>query len=165
MPLLIWIEQTGLSVWLRESTSLFAFPGALFLHTLGLGLLAGFSVAVNLCIFDRGRRVPLAPLLQMFPVMWLGFWLCLLSGALLLWAYPVKAVTDPVFYLKLGMVTVGMLHLGWIRSALPAPATALHDRRLRRLAMVSTALWAGSILAGRLLAYTYNYMMSDDLLG
>ena len=48
MALFVWIEQSALSVWVRESPSLLAFPFILFLHTLGLALLAGISVALDL---------------------------------------------------------------------------------------------------------------------
>ena len=47
MALFVWIEQSALSVWVRESPSLLAFPFILFLHTLGLALLAGISVALD----------------------------------------------------------------------------------------------------------------------
>ena len=38
MSFLVWLEQTGLSVWIREAQTLWAFPFILFLHTLGLGV-------------------------------------------------------------------------------------------------------------------------------
>ena len=41
LTLLADVEQTALSVWVRESPSLLAFPFILYLHTLGLALLAG----------------------------------------------------------------------------------------------------------------------------
>src|SRR5690606_3822896 len=42
------LEQTALSVWLRESPTMWGFPFVLFLHTLGLGIAAGLGVALNL---------------------------------------------------------------------------------------------------------------------
>ena len=44
---LIWLERNDLSVWIRETPSVFAFPFILFLHTLGLAMLAGISVAID----------------------------------------------------------------------------------------------------------------------
>ena len=41
-------------------------------------------------------------------VMWLGFWLNTASGLLLLIGYPTKALTNPVFYMKLLLIAVGM---------------------------------------------------------
>ena len=45
---LIWLEETPPSVWVREYPSLLGFPFILFLHTLGLAMLAGVSIAVDL---------------------------------------------------------------------------------------------------------------------
>ena len=40
-PFFRWVESTTVSVWINQSPSLFAFPGVLAAHTIGLGLLAG----------------------------------------------------------------------------------------------------------------------------
>ena len=50
-----WIEATSLSVWVRESTSVLAFPAILSAHAIGMGLAAGFNVMLALRIL--GRRV------------------------------------------------------------------------------------------------------------
>ena len=46
IELLANVERTALSVWVRESPSLLAFPFILFLHTLGLAMLAGLNVGI-----------------------------------------------------------------------------------------------------------------------
>src|SRR5450432_3249695 len=96
---LLGLESTGLSTWIRESTSLWAFPGILTLHTVGMGFVAGLSAAVDLRILGFAPFVPLLELRRFFPVLWLGFWMNAVSGVLLLIAYPTKALTNPVFYL------------------------------------------------------------------
>ena len=47
MALLASFEQNALSVWVRESPSLLAFPFILWLHTLGLAMLAGIHVGIT----------------------------------------------------------------------------------------------------------------------
>ena len=42
------IERSGLSTWIRESPSLFAFYFILLLHTVGLSLVVGANVVVDL---------------------------------------------------------------------------------------------------------------------
>lgn len=69
-----WIEQTGLSMWLRESPSLLAFPSVIVLHTVGLAFLVGTNVAVDLRILGFASRISLTPMERLFPVMWSGFW-------------------------------------------------------------------------------------------
>jgi hypothetical protein len=47
-PFFRWLESTAVSAWIVESPSLFAFPGILAVHTVGLGLLAGLNGALDL---------------------------------------------------------------------------------------------------------------------
>lgn len=168
MNILAGLEQTALSVWLRESPTIWGFPFILFLHTLGLGIVAGLGVALNLWALGWAERYPAAPLQRAFPVASAGFALALVSGLLLLAAYPTKALTDPVFYLKLALIGGALAQLGWLRRRLfdtPFADRAVRPSRSMRLfAGVALALWAGAVLTGRLLAYTYNYLTAADLL-
>ena len=143
-PFFIWLEATAISTWVRESTSVFAFPGILSLHALGMGLVAGLNAAIALRILGIAPQVPFPEIKRFLPVMWFGFWLNAVSGVLLLLAYPTKALTNPVFYLKLFLIALA------VTSAVKA---ATKESRL--WASLSLAGWTGAITAGRLLAYTY----------
>jgi hypothetical protein len=155
---LVWLEATPLSQWVVGSDSMFAFPGILALHAIGMGLAAGLAAVLDLRILGVARGVPLTEFRRFQPVLWGGFWLNAVSGVLLLVGYPTKALTNPVFYLKLLLIAVAMVLFvridRLIRSADPAAPPAA--RRLRRLAITSLMCWAGAITAGRLLAYTYH---------
>src|SRR5215216_87409 len=105
-PLFAWIEGTPFSVWLRESPSVMVFPFVLILHTVGLAFLVGANVAIDARILGMARGVPLLSLRRYYRAMWAGFWVNAFSGVLLLIAYPTKALTNPVFYLKLSMIAV-----------------------------------------------------------
>jgi hypothetical protein len=160
-PFLAWVESTALSQWVVGSTSIFAFPGILVLHAIGMGFAVGVSAAIDLRILGVASRVPLAEMRRFLPFLWAGFWLNAASGVLLLIGYPTKALTNPVFYLKLTLIAVAMVLLWRIsRRAFPSLQTsAAHDFEfspgVRRLAIASLLCWAGAITAGRLLAYTY----------
>ncbi len=165
---LVWLEDTAPSVLIREEPSVWGFPFILFLHTLGLGIAAGVAVALNLWVLGWAGRFPAAPLRGAFPIVWIGFTIALVSGVLLLLAYPTKALTDPVFYLKLALIVAALAQVQWIRRRLfdadgasePRPPTAA----MRRSAGAALVLWGGAVLAGRLLAYTYNYLTAADLM-
>ena len=159
-PFLAWVESTTLSQWIVGSPSMFAFPGILVLHAIGMGFAVGVSAALDLCILGVAPRVPLVEMRRFLPVLWAGFWLNAASGVLLLIGYPTKALTNPVFYLKLALIAAAMALLARIsRIAFadegPPPRGADFSFRLRRLAIASLVCWAGAITAGRLLAYTY----------
>jgi hypothetical protein len=158
-PFFIWLESTGLSIWVRESISVFAFPSILALHTIGMGFVAGLNAAVDLRILGVAAFVPLLELRRFFPIMWAGFWLNAASGVLLLIGYPTKALTNPVFYGKLVFIALAVVALRRIRKSVFADADLDFKpvpKRGRRLAIASLVCWSGAILAGRLLAYTYS---------
>ena len=54
----LWLEATRLSVWVRESTSVLAFPAILSLHAVGMGLAVGVNVAIALRLFGVASGVP-----------------------------------------------------------------------------------------------------------
>ena len=161
-PFLAWVESTALSQWVTGSPSMFAFPGILVLHAIGMGFAVGVNAALDLCILGVAPRVPLGEMRRFIPVLWAGFWLNAVSGVLLLIGYPTKALTNPVFYLKLTLIAVAMVLLVRItRTAFGSSGAAEGSLdvqgppSLRPLAIVSLFCWAGAITAGRLLAYTY----------
>ena len=149
---LIWLEATALSTWVRESASVFAFPSILSLHTVGMGLVAGLSAAIALRILGFAPQVPFAEMQRFLPVMWFGFWLNAISGVFLLIAYPTKALTNPVFYLKL--LFIGLA----VTSAIKAM-----PKGSKLWASLSLAGWTGAITAGRLLAYTYTRLTATGV--
>lgn len=168
MNFLAWLEQTAVSVWVREEPTLWAFPFVLFLHTLGLGVVAGLSVVLNVWVLTLAERYPMAPMERFFPLIWLGFTLALASGLLLLAAYPTKALTDPVFYAKIAMIVVALVQLQRLRKHVfddSDPRRPLErNGGLRLSAGVALGMWFGAIVTGRLLAYTYRHLTAADLL-
>ena len=154
-PFLAWVESTALSQWVVGSPSMFAFPGILTLHAIGMGFAVGISAALDLRILGVAPNVPLGELRRFMPILWAGFWLNAASGVLLLIGYPTKALTNPVFYLKLTLIGVAMTLLVRISRLVFATNSPITSR-LRNLAIASLICWAGAITAGRLLAYTYH---------
>jgi hypothetical protein len=158
-PFFRWLESTPVSVWINESPSVFAFPGILAVHTIGLGLLAGLNSALDLRLLGVARSIPPAALIRLLPVMWFGLWMNVLSGIALLVAYPTKALTNPLFYLKLGLIAVALAILRTtvqrVRPAQPISAAT------KILAVASLLVWAATITAGRFLAYTCTRLTVD----
>ncbi len=161
-PFFAWIEDSALSTWIRETPSIFAYPAIITLHTIGMGFLAGGSMAIDLRILGFAPRMQLAPMRKFFLVLWLALAVNAVSGILLLIAYPTKALTNPVFYLKLVLIAVAVVILRRIEREVFDDASV--DQRplatkVRVLAAVSLLSWVATITAGRLLAYTYRWEM------
>ena len=160
-PFFAWLESTTLSLWIVESTSLFAFPGILAAHTIGLGLLAGLNGALDLRLLGVAPGVPPAAFARLLPVMWAGLWLNVVTGVALLIGYPTKALTNPVFYLKLALIGVALLILRTtLRRVREGSAISANTRALAALSLI---VWAAAIAAGRLLAYTCTRLTVDIL--
>ena len=162
-PFLIWLESSAFSIWMRESPSIFAFPAFLSFHAIGMGLAAGINAALALCILGVGPRIPLDELERFFPIMWGGFWLNAVSGVALWIAYPTKALTNPLFYVKLSLIVVALMLTRAIRRRIFLDRLARGAAgwsTVRRLAIASLTCWAGAITAGRLLAYTYTRLLA-----
>jgi hypothetical protein len=165
--ILVWLEATPASVWVREYPSLLGFPFILFLHTLGLAMLAGVSIAIDIWLLRAvtfARPVRMTGLIR---VMWLGFGINTASGIALLLAYPAKALTNPVFYAKLALVAVGVYAVARInREVFPggeAAPGAVISPLTKRWAAASLLVWAGTIATGRLLAYTNQVLFATQL--
>jgi hypothetical protein len=156
MNLLTWLSMTDVAVWMRESESVWAYPTILFLHTLGLGILVGFTAAIDVRVLGFTEQLPLAPLERFFRFVWIGFWINAVSGTALLIMMPAK-VANPAFIAKMTFIALGVVNIWWLRRRV------FHDPSARELVSVplagkllaaaSLVLWAGAITAGRLMAY------------
>ena len=150
------VEATGLSTWLRESPSVWAFPTVLTLHTLGLGLVVGGSSILSLRILGSAPRMPLKPLEKLYSIIWVGFTVNAASGVLLLVKAATTAGISVLFWTKIGIIVLAMIVVVRMRAAVFSDSET-DDRavsgRAKALAAASILLWLAAIVAGRLLAY------------
>lgn len=154
-PLLAWLQDLPVSVWLTESESLWAFPLVLFLHTLGIALTAGSSFIVTLGVL--GWLGPVSPrsLRKLFSWFWVGFVLNAVSGSLLFMSAATVTAYKPTYQMKLLLILLGVAtfvpigtildHSDTLETGIPA--------RARILAAASLVAWAGAIFTGRFIAY------------
>jgi hypothetical protein len=156
MSFLSSLENSAFAAWVRESSSLWAYPTILFLHTVGLGFLVGLNAAIDLRILGVARRIPLAPMEAFYKIMWAAFWVNALSGTALLVADATTKLMNPVFYIKIGFVALAVINMVALRRRvfrrLSTEVVAVGGFG-RVLAITSLIFWAGAITAGRLMAY------------
>lgn len=157
MEFLKWLEETGFSVWVRESPSIWAFPVVLLLHTVGMGLCVGISAGIDIRILGFAPGLKLAPFERFFPIFWFGFAINAITGTMLVMQDATSKLTNPDFYIKLVFIALALISLKMIRNRVfrdpqldqgPLPAN------VKLLAALSLFSWLGTITAGRLLAYT-----------
>ena len=97
-----------------------------------------------------GREAVLHRFRGFFPVMWLGAGLAVASGILLLCAYPAKALTNPVFAIKIACLAGA----AWLVGVLSRGPSAN-----RAVAAVALLLWLAGVAAGKLLLHTYDVLL------
>jgi len=156
--LFTWLESLPLSTFIRQSNSLWAFPMFLFAHTLGMSIVAGGASMIDLALLGCWpRSAPVKPLERLYPAIWAGFWVNLITGSVLLAADATKRLTNPDFFVKMVCVFVGVYLLSTMRKRVfndPQLDLAPVSGQAKMLAWLSLACWFGAILTGRLLAYT-----------
>ena len=155
------IEATGISSWVRDSPSFFGFWFILSVHAIGMALLVGASVVIDLRILGVARDLPLAPLKKLFTVLWAGFWIQFLSGGLLLIAYPTKSLTNIDFYVKIVLIVMALVVTQMLKNRVfndSGLSEADMMAKGRALAVWSLIFWFGVVTTGRLLAYTYTHV-------
>lgn len=154
--MMVWLEGTALSVWTRESGSIWSYPTILTLHTLGLGVVVGASAVVDFRLLGFAPRIPIPSLTPLFRFIWWAFALNAATGLVLFASEATDKSRQPVFYVKLGLIALALWNTALVgttvRQSADVPPAADETRR-RRLAAASLCLWTGAIVAGRLMAY------------
>jgi hypothetical protein len=151
------IEASGLSVWIRESPAIYAFPGILVVHTVGMALAAGAAAVIALRLLGVARQIPISSLRELVRVAWIGLVLNILSGILLVVAYPTKALTNPIFYLKLLAISATVVVVCHLDRRVLAVAPTEPRKLISATLLVLTAF---TIVTGRLLPYTYRHLLA-----
>ena len=155
MQFLTYLEQTGFSIWVRESRSLLSYPGILLLHTYGMAIVVGLIAGIDLRILGFAPALPLAPMRKLLPIMWVAFWLNAATGTILMVVDATTKLRNPDFFVKMGFILVAVIVQRLIEKRVfraphvDAPLTT----NARLLAATSLVCWLGAITAGRLLAY------------
>ena len=163
MDALAWIEQTRLSVFVRED--FYAYFVLLIFHALGMAFLVGGGIAVSLRVLGVASGARLERFRGFFPVMWIGAGLAIVSGLGLLAGYPAKALTNWVFALKFAcLIGAALLVRHMARAYFPLAARDMAlPASARWTAAGALGLWIGGVACGKLLLYTNTMLLTTDL--
>jgi hypothetical protein len=156
MDFLIWLQHTSFPTWVRESTSVLSFPSILLLHTIGMALVVGIAAAIDFRILGFAPALPLAPMERFLPVLWVGFWVNAVTGAVLFAVDAPAKATNPDFWVKMVFIALAVINLRLIQKRVlrdPNLDMGPLSSQAKVLAGTSLFFWMGAIVAGRLLAY------------
>jgi len=149
---LTWLEASGLAEWVRAST--LGYPSMIALHAVGMAVMVGLSLIIDLRVLGWFAGIPLQALQRFFGLAWIGFGINFLSGSALFTAQATSYIVDWVFMTKMALVVLGAITAGILQ---PAIATAGPGGQLsggtKAIAGVAIVFWIVAIIMGRLTAY------------
>ena len=154
---LIWaLEDSALAILLRGSFWLYPLVNAG--HIVGIALLFGAIVPMDLRLIGLWRSMPIAALASVLvPMAVAGFLLVLATGPLLFIVQAQDYAAANLFLVKMALIAAALGNAlllratdSWRRLEMLADGTT---PRLRIAGFLSIAFWLGAILLGRLVGY------------
>lgn len=154
----VWLENTALAAGLRDSVWVYPLVNAA--HILGVALVVGAVVPLDLRLLGVWRTLPVQPLWRVATrtAAW-GFGLAASCGVLLFAARATEYVASPYFLAKMALLTVvGVNALLLARLVARHPlglqdATQAPSARVRFAAGLSLLAWVCVLVLGRLVGY------------
>lgn len=150
------VENSALAEALRTSRT--AYPIVNGLHIIGLAVLFGSILSLDLKLLGLFPQIPVQPLALYLPrVSACGLALAAATGLLLFSIQPRDYAENSAFLIKVGLVLIGTAHAAWVHSTQGWKRAARENgsvaKRLRVSAGLSLSIWSAAILAGRFIAF------------
>lgn len=154
LPLFQWFEATALGTAVRQS--LWLFPVIECIHLLGLAMLGGTVLAVDMRLLGLGLIAQPSAELQRKLQPWMvgALWTCIVTGVLMFLSEAVKCYYSPPFWYKMSLLVLATVFAFSVRRRVALREAAQTTPILTRLtAVVSLALWFGVGFSGRWIAF------------
>ncbi len=127
------------------------YPALEVLHILGIALLLGSLVLLELRVWGLAIALPLEALARLaLGVTAAGFALAAASGLLMFAANPAELLSNRYFVVKMGLLTLAGCNAVLFHTR---DGLARADAFARVQTVLSVGLWLGAIICGRWIAY------------
>ena len=154
LPFFEWCDNTVVSHAIRDS--LWLFPVIESVHLLGLAVLGGATLLVDLRLFGLGLRGQPVPQLAKDLQPWLvgSLAVMLLTGFLLFLSEALKCYENLPFHLKMIFLFLAIVFTFTVRQRFALSGRADRMPMLSKLvALTSVTLWSGVGLMGRSIGF------------
>ncbi len=146
----------SLNTWIQATYWL--WPVMEISHFVGLSLLLGGLLVIDLRMAGHFRSFDPAATHQLLPLVLIGFGINLITGILFFYGDPMRYSVNIGFQIKMGLVVVAGLNAAlyyWKLSPIMHgwDATTVSPPLAKFVAYTSLAVWAGVLLCGRLIPY------------
>lgn len=126
-------------------------------HAVGLSIVVGMTIVVDLRLLNAFRRIRIDSLGGLLKLGGLGFVINACSGMALFSSQATEFIESTAFLLKISMIVVAVFISSVLFARLNKSGLRAAENRVSNgtkiLASVSIAVWAGAVIAGRLVAY------------
>jgi hypothetical protein len=132
-------------------THVWAYPALEVVHIVGIALLLGNLVLLELRVFGRGAALPVKDLARLsLSVALCGFGLVAASGLLMFATQPAELLSNRVFTLKMLLLMLAGCNAAWFHGR---GSLWRLDGLARAQMLVSTVVWLAVVVCGRWIAY------------
>lgn len=131
--------------------SSWAYPMLEIVHIIGVALLVGNLVLLELRVFGKGPTLPVADLARLgLTLVAIGFTLAAMSGSLMFATQPNELLANRAFTLKMLLLTLAAIVAVVFHSR---DSLRKLDFTAKALMVTSSLIWVGVITCGRWIAY------------
>ncbi|MDM0045615.1 hypothetical protein QTH91_14065 [Variovorax dokdonensis] len=132
-------------------TSTWAYPALESLHVLGIAMLVGNLIALELRVFGRAQTLPVHALARLsLGIALTGFSLAAATGGLMFATQPQELLANRTFQVKMGLLACAGVNALWFHGR---GSLARLDVLARAQMILSSVLWVAVIFCGRWIAY------------
>jgi len=156
LELFRWLQHTFIADAIRDSRWL--YPAIETGHYIGLSLLVGGIMLIDLRVLGFARTLPLRTMIGLLPFVWVGIIINVRTGSLLFIYGASNFGTIHAFWLKMTFMVLAGLNafafdLSVTRSKVDWVAADRPPTYVKTFATLSFALWICVVTTGRWMAY------------
>lgn len=150
------LEQSALGVW--TATSPAGYYIMLAFHSMGLAMLVGSVIVIDLRLLGRVRGIDASAMAGLVKFAWWGLLINAISGFALFTSEANKAFFSNSFRVKILLMVAAVISTVVLNKRVLQPAFHSGDQAIssgtaRAQAYLSLTLWASVIIVGRLMSY------------
>ena len=128
-----------------------AYPMLEVVHLIGVALILGNLVLLEMRVFGWASTLPIEPLARLsLGLVGVGFGLAVLTGLLMFGTQPGELLANRVFTAKMALIMLAGCNAGWFHAR---RSLQLQDTTARVSMLLSSVIWVLVITCGRWIAY------------